>query len=94
MGLIFLGSMLVVVGILEHKNMLDEYPIIKAVIFPYIWVIGCILIYIAYGFKDDTHKSSGSGGIHVTPGLGEKKSGPFGDGSFWGGGDGSSGGGD
>jgi uncharacterized membrane protein YgcG len=85
------GLLLVALGILEHHNLLDEYPIIKLLVFPYIWVIGCILIFVAYGFEDSSRNNSG--GVDGAPGLGEKKDGPFGDGGFWGGGDGSSGGG-
>jgi hypothetical protein len=91
--LLFLGLVFVVLGILDKQNMLAEYPLIEFIVFPYIWVVGCALIFVAYGFTDESQKYSGSGGIDGAPGLGEKKRGPFGDGSFWGDGDGSSGGG-
>ena len=92
--LFFLGVVLVLLGFLDHKGMLNNYLFLNFIAFPYIWVVGIAIMFIGYGFTKESDKPSGSGGVDGAPGLGEKKSGPFGDGSSWRDGGGSSGGGD
>ena len=89
-ALILLGTVLITLGVLDHKAMLSNYPTLEYVVFPYIWVIGIILAYIGYGFSKEGSKPSGSGGVDGAPY--ETKKGPMGDGSFWGDGGGSGGG--
>ena len=93
--LFFSGGVIVLLSILEHKELLNNYPTLNFIIFPYIWVIGVILMWAGYGFQTEKEKHTGSAEIGSTPGLGKRKSGLFGDGSSWGdGGDGGGGGGD
>lgn len=90
----FLGGALFLLGVLDYQGMLNNYPTLGLIAFPYIWVIGLAIMFIGYGLPEKSDKPSGSGGVDGAPGMGEKKSGPFGDGSSWGDGGGSSGGGD
>jgi len=88
----FLGCIFVLLGILDHKGVLNNHPVLEYIVFPYIWVLGLIFVFVGYGFPEENKEPSGSGGVDGAPSA--TKKGPFGDGSFWGDGGGSSGGGD
>ena len=49
--LIILGSVLFFLGMFDRMGLLNKYPIVEFIAFPYIRVIGIIFVLIAYGPK-------------------------------------------
>lgn len=90
--LLSLGGAIVLLGFLDHKEMLNDYPTLSFITFPYIWVLGFIIIFIGYGLSEENSKPIASDSGDCAPGLGERKNGPFGDGPSSGDGGGSAGG--
>jgi hypothetical protein len=94
--LFIVGVVLVALWFLEHKELLTDYPFLELLVFPYIWIVGIVLIIVGYGITDESEdvKPTGSGGVDGAPGFNEGKHSNFRDGPFGGDGGGSSGGGD
>ncbi len=90
-ALITIGVFIVLLGIAEYNGLFDAYPAIKKYTFPFMWIVGALLIIAGYGFEEKSEKPNGSCGVDGAPGMGERKKGVFGDGPF--GGDGGSDGG-
>ena len=90
--LFFTGVFLVVLYGLDHHHLLDPYPLLKALVFPYLFIVGLILIVVGHGFTETQYGPTGSGGVEGAPGCGSKKEAPFAD--FFGGDGGGSGGGE
>ncbi|MDH5326669.1 MAG: hypothetical protein OEZ68_10365 [Gammaproteobacteria bacterium] len=84
---IFLGGAIILLDIVNQRDMLSDHPAVENFLFPHIWVVGLALIFLGYGFEKDNNKHSGSGGVDGAPGMGEKKNSPFGDHSSSDGGD-------
>ena len=88
-----IGASLIVLELLKRREMLTDYPVLELVLFPYIWVLGAILIFVGFG-RSKEQKHPHGGGVDGAPGFGQKKNSFFGDGPGSGEGGGSGGGGD
>lgn len=93
----FTGLFMIVMAVLKHNGYLHNYPIIEMLVFPYSGFVGVLITMVAVGIDDDPQNKRKKPRYRdgdCTPGLGDKRSGPFGDKSSWGDGGGTQGGGE